>query len=292
VDFIQDQRSQPFCLYVAHKAIHPNTQQRDDGSRADPTQSDAPEAFIPAERHRNLYAGRIPPRRGNYLKVPQNKPALERHPSGTSPLGPETATKDAVILARMRTMKAVDDSLGGIVAALERTRLLEDTMIVFTSDHGFFYGEHCLGAERRLAYEETIRIPMLVRYPRRFQPGLNPSQLVLNLDVSASALALAGVKRPPTFHGRPLWSTPSRDAVLIEYFSDTTFPRIHKMGYSAVRTDRWKYIKYRDLDGADELYDLRKDPFELKNLIHDKTAPLQQLQRRLNHLLADTNAPS
>ena len=290
-DFIHQQQSEPFCLYLAHKAIHPNTQQRNDGSRVDPSQSDSPESFIPAERHANLYANKTPPRRGNYLKVPQRKPALERHPPGTIPLGPESATKDAVILARMRTMKAVDESLGHIVATLEKRKVLDDTLVVFTSDHGFFYGEHCLGAERRLAYEEAIRIPLIVRYPRRFQSASTPSQFVLNLDVASTALSLAGVSPPRVFHGRPLWSKPYRDAVLIEYFSDTTYPRIRKMGYYAVRTERWKYIKYRDIAGADEIYDLRNDPFELDNLIRGKSSPVQQLEERLKSLLAHTNAP-
>ena len=292
VDFIREPSSQPFCLYLAHKAIHPNTQQRDDGLRVNPGQSDAPESFIPAERHKKLYAGEIPPRRGNYLKPPQGKPALERHPVGTTPLGPESATTDAVILARMRTMKAVDESVGQILAALETKQILDDTLVVFTSDHGFFYGEHCLGAERRLAYEETIRIPMLVRFPRRFQPGSTPSHFVLNVDVAASTLALAGVSPPSPFHGRPLWSKPYRDAVLVEYFSDATYPRIRNMGYYAVRTERWKYIKYRDMNGADEVYDLRNDPFELHNLIADKKAPLRQLEQRLRNLLVQTAAPS
>jgi arylsulfatase A-like enzyme len=290
VDFIGESRSQPFCLYVAHKAIHPNTQQRDDGSRADPSQSDAPEAFIPADRHKNLYTGAVPPRRGNYLRQPQHKPALEQQLPGLPPLGPETATKDAVILARMRTMKAVDDSLGKILAALEGRRILDNTIVVFTSDHGFFYGEHCLGPERRLAYEETIRIPLLVRFPRRFRPGSTPSQFVLNLDVGPLVLALAGVTSPGPLHGRPFWATPHRDAVLIEYFSDTTFPRIRKMGYYALRTRRWKYIQYRDIKGADELYDLNNDPFELNNVIGDTRAPLQQIQRRLRRLLRESAA--
>jgi arylsulfatase A-like enzyme len=265
-------------------------QQRDDGSRADPDKSDQAESFIPAERHKNLYMGKTPPRRQNYLKPPHNKPALERNPAGTIPLGAASATRDDVILARMRMMKAVDESTGLIVEALEKKNMLDDTMVVFTSDHGFFYGEHCLGAERRLAYEETIRIPLLVRYPRRFSAGSNPAQFVLNLDISASALAAAELSPPRPFHGRPLWSQPFRSEVLIEYFSDITYPRIRNMGYSAVRTDRWKYIRYRDMSGADEIYDLRNDPFELENLIHDKKAPLRQLGLRLDKLLAETGA--
>jgi arylsulfatase A-like enzyme len=291
LDFIRQQRANPFCLYLAHKAIHPNIQQRNDGSINLAT-INAAEYFIPPERHKSLYAGKVPPRRANYLKLPVNKPALQQNPPGTTPLSPAGATDDAAILARMRMMKAVDESTGAILDALEQKRALDNTVVVFTSDHGYFYGEHCLGPERRLAYEEAIRIPMLVRYPTRFRAGSAPSNFVLSVDVAATALALAGVIPPRPYHGRPLWAKPQRDAVLIEYFSDTVFPHIRNLGYYAVRTDRWKYIHYRELNGADELYDLHKDPFELDNLVRDRAAPLEQLKGRLRTLLQQTGAPS
>ena len=289
LDFIKQPQVAPFCLYLAHKAVHPNVQQRDDGS-VDVTASNAGELFIPAERHRSLYAGEVPPRRANYLKPPVNKPALQQNLPGTKPLDAGTATDDAAILARMRMMKAVDESTGAILDLLAQKRVLDNTLVVFTSDHGYFYGEHCLGPERRLAYEEAIRIPMLVRYPGRFRPGSTPANFVMSLDVAATVLELAGVTPQRPFHGRPLWARPHRDAVLIEYFSDTVFPRIRNMGYYAVRTNRWKYIHYRDLKNANELYDLRSDPFELNNLIGDRLAPLAQLKGRLNTLLRETGA--
>lgn len=285
--FIEQPHGKPFCLYMAHKAVHPNIQQNNDGAVNLATIDDA-DAFVPAERHRRLYEGRTPPRRGNYLKTPSGQPALERSLRTVEPLSPRTATSDKAILNRLRMAKAVDDSLGRILAALEKTGQLDNTLVVFTSDHGYFYGEHCLGPERRLAYEEAIRIPLLVRYPRRFAPGSRPQQLVPGVDVSATALAVAGVPTPRPFHGRPLWATPHRDAVLIEYFSDTVFPRIQAMGYSAIRTRHWKYIHYRELPGADELYDLRADPFELNNLIDDGKSPLMRLKARLNGLLKET----
>ena len=84
---------------------------------------------------------------------------------------------------------------------------------------------------------------------------------------------------------RPAPALPRRDAILIEYFSDTVFPRVHKMGYQAIRTERWKYIHYIDLEGADEIYDLRTDPFELHNRINDPQAPKKTLQQRLAKLI-------
>ena len=102
--------------------------------------------------------------------------------------------------------------------------------------------------------------------------------------------------QPESVHGRslvpllegeqPEW----RDTFLVEYFSDTVFPRVSKMGYQAVRTDRWKYIHYTDLTGMDELYDLAADPYEMKNLIrHPEAAkPLDEIQAELRRLLRET----
>jgi N-acetylglucosamine-6-sulfatase len=290
IDFLDRTYSRPFCLYLAHKAIHPNIEQRNDGSINLATINDA-KYFIPAERHRNLYAGKTPPRRGNYGKPPAQKPALERHIENVSPLDATTGTSDEAILNRLRMAKAVDESLGRILAVLEKRGQLDNTVVIFTSDHGYFYGEHCLGPERRLAYEETIRIPLLVRYPKRFAPGSRPDNFVSSVDVGATALALAGVRPPAPFHGRPFWANPRRHGVLIEYFDDTVFPRIRTMGYSAIRTDRWKYIHYRALTGADELYDLKSDPYELFNRISDRGAPLGRLKKQLNGLLHETGDP-
>ncbi|MEZ5354737.1 MAG: sulfatase [Bryobacteraceae bacterium] len=281
VEFLEAKRGDPFCLYLAHKAIHPNIQQANDGSIAHGGRA---EDFIVADRHRDLYAGRTPPRRPNYARPPERKPALERKIEGVEPLSARTVTDDATILNRMRMTKAIDEGLGTMLASLERMRALDDTVVVFTSDHGYFYGEHCLGPERRLAYEETIRIPMLVRYPRRFRAGARPSNMALSIDVAPTMLALAGVAVPAEVEGRSLLGGKPREDFLIEYYSDTVFPRIRKMGYQAVRTERWKYIHYRELDGADELYDLRSDPYEMKNLAPAGGPRLREMQQRLARL--------
>jgi N-acetylglucosamine-6-sulfatase len=268
VEFLKKPRTKPFCLYLAHKAIHPNITQFADGSVSKST-SDA-EDFIPAERHRTLYKGMTPPRRPNYAHAPLNQPALEQKIPGVEPLGPRTLIDNETILNRLRMAKAVDESLGQILQTIEGQGKLDDTMVIFTSDHGYFYGEHYLAHERRLAYEETIRIPMLIRYPRMFRTGSRPQDFFLSVDVANLCLR----QQLP----------PERNDFLIEYYSDKVFARIRNMGYQAVRTRRWKYIHYRDLTGADELYDLATDPYEMKNLITTARAPLQDMQRRLARL--------
>ncbi|MBM3768674.1 MAG: sulfatase [Acidobacteria bacterium] len=270
VDFIDKRRARPFCLYLSHKAVHPNIQQRDDGSTTGGG-GDA-EFFIPAPRHAKLYDGMIPPRRANYKRPPKNQPALEQKIEGLPPLGDSTATPDSVILNRMRMMKAVDESLGRVVAALERANQLDNTIVVMTGDHGYFYGEHSLAAERRLAYEETIRIPLLIRYPASAKAGSKPAHVALSIDIAPTMLTAAGLRAPAQMQGHSLFAPKRRDDFLIEYYSDTVFPRIRKMGYKAVRSRDWKYIHYTDLNGADELYDLARDPFEMNNLIADPAA--------------------
>lgn len=193
---------------------------------------------------------------------------------------------------------AVDEGLGAILKALEAKGELDNTIVVFTSDHGYWYGEHCLDLERRLAYEEAIRIPMLVRYPPLIKAGIKPEQMVLSIDLASTLLDIAGETPGPLRQGNswipifkenaPAW----RKSILIEYYSDTVFPRVFKMGYKAVRDSRYKYIHYVDLEGMNELYDLAEDPYELHNLMDDpgKARILKKMKTQLNRLLTQTGA--
>jgi N-acetylglucosamine-6-sulfatase len=232
------------------------------------------------------------PRRPNAFKPPVDKPALMRRIGALPPLGRETATTDDEIRGRVEMLLGVDDSLGRLLATLEKQGVLDHTVVVFTSDHGYFYGEHGLNEERRLAYEETIRIPLLIRYPSRVEAGSVASELVLTIDLAPTLLEVAGAKPNPGMQGRSLvpifdrapgaW----RESFLIEYYSDTVFPRILNMGYSAVRTKDAKYIEYRELKGMNELYDLTADPYEERNLANDTASStlLKSMQAELQRL--------
>jgi len=292
VAFLRQPRTRPFCLVLAHKCVHPDVEQRADGSVSSAIGS----AFLPAERHRGLYADQIPPRRPSAFQPPRGKPALERQVEGLPPLGRETATDDETIRNRLRMLLAAEEGVGQIFAALAATGQLDRTILVFTSDHGYFYGEHGLSVERRLAYEEAIRIPLLIRYPPLIKPGTTLDPLVLSIDLAPTLLAACGVAVPESVHGRSLvpllagepW--PARTSFLIEHFSDNVFPRMRQMGYQAVRTERWKYIHYVDLPGSDELYDLAADPYEQTNRIADPAdaATLESLKAELAWLLRET----
>ncbi len=293
VEFIKRRHDKPFLIYLAHKAIHPEVMQHGDGSV---NLADA-ELFIPAERHRHLYAGKTIPHRPNYKRAPEGKPALQRRIGDLPPLGAATATRDESILGRQRSLMAIEEGVGKILKALKETGQLDNTILVLASDNGYFYGEHGLSVERRLAYEESIRMPLLVRYHKLIKPGTVRNEFALNIDLAPTLLELAGVAAPGTMQGRslvPLLSgkrTAWRNSFLIEYYSDKVFPRMAQMGYKAVRNGRWKYIHYLELEGMDELYDLKTDPFEMKNLIHQPGAEkaLAEMKQEMERLLKETN---
>ncbi len=271
VNFMRRSRGKPFMFFLAHKALHPNVQQRDDGSVAQVANQSA--GFIPADRHRGRYASAVVPRRRNATVPVQRKPALQRAIPGLPPLSPATGTPDADVRDRLEMLLAVDESLARIDSTLREMGELENTVVIFTSDHGYFYGEHGLNEERRLAYEETARIPLIVRYPPLTRPQTTPAQMAQTIDLAPTILALAGAADTVQRQGASLVPildgsvTSWRSAVLMEYYTDQVFPRTLTMGYQAVRTERHKYIHYVELPDMDELYDLESDPFELNNLM-------------------------
>lgn len=288
-EFIQQKREKPFCIYIAHKALHPELTQRDDGSITDPSAA----KFMPAKRHEKLYATDAIPRRLNVVDTLEGKRALQRAIPGLPPLSQKTGTSDEVIRDRLRMLAGIDEGVGQLWKRLEKNGQLDNTVIVFTSDHGYWYGEHGLSVERRLPYEEGIRVPLLVRYPPMVKAGTLIDQFAVSVDLAPTMLELAQVKTDQKYDGRSLvpllkgeqpedW----RESFLIEYNTDTVFPRLLKMGYKAVRTPRWKYIQFNELEGMNELYDVQNDPYEMKNLIDlpQSKATVDMLQAELKRL--------
>lgn len=294
VNFLRRSRGSPFLVLLAHKALHPNVVQRDDGSVV-PLQGQGA-GFIPAERHRGRYAQAPVTRRRNAMVPLARKPALQRRIDDLPPLGPGSGTPDGDVRVRLEMLLGVDESLARIEQTLRDMGQLDNTVILLTSDHGYFYGEHGLNEERRLAYEETARIPLIIRYPPLARAGATPAQMVQTIDLAPTILELAGVPDTVTRHGTSLvpllkgTATGWRSSVLIEYYSDRVFPRIRDMGYQAVRTERYKYIRYLELPGMDELYDLEADPFELESLMGSDAGRrlLPELQAELARLQQTT----
>jgi N-acetylglucosamine-6-sulfatase len=191
---------------------------------------------------------------------------------------------------------AIEEGVSQILEALKVSSQLDSTVIVFASDNGYFYGEHGLSVERRLAYEESIRMPLLIRYPKAVKPGTIRDEFALNIDLAPTLLELAGVVVSADMQGHSLvpllkGKQPWRNSFLLEYYSDKVFPRMSQMGYKAVRSGRWKYIHYVELSGMDELYDLKADPYELKNLVADagSAKALTAMKREMQRLLKETD---
>jgi N-acetylglucosamine-6-sulfatase len=196
------------------------------------------------------------------------------------------------------TLLSVDQSVGEVTRALEESGLLEDTLVVFTTDNGFLLGEH--GAiDKRAMWEESIRVPMIARYPRLFRAGTVVEEQVLHIDLAPSILDLCGARPIEKAHGLS-WRrlaegarVPWRTSWLYEYNYERQFP--YTPNVRGVRTAGWKYIRYPHGDGGPdrwkaELYDLRDDPLETRNLIDDPRAAarLSELQAELARLQRET----
>jgi N-acetylglucosamine-6-sulfatase len=147
-------------------------------------------------------------------------------------------------------------------------------MVLFTSDNGYYYGEHGLTIERRLPYEETLKTPLLVRYPGTVNAGSEPAGLTLSIDLAATILDIAGAGPKASVQGRSLMPMLSgkaeavREAAYMEYYShENPFVWGANLDYRVIRKGNYKYIRWMRFEDAVELYDLQVDPYEIHNLI-------------------------
>jgi len=290
VRWLRRPRTRPFCMILSHKAIHG--------------------PFQPAQRHAGLYADARMPKPPNFDDTFEGKPEwlrasmirggrraewLANRDKPVPPAIPPVPwqERNEGRLNYMRTLAAVDEGIGRVLGALEEAGVLDDTVVIFAGDNGFFLGEHRRG-DKRLIYEESIRIPLLMRYPRLAKPGALVEGMALNLDVAPTVLDLAGAEAPSAVQGRSLrpllegsagsWRT----SFLYEYFQEGWLPGIPTM--LGVRTDRWKYVRYPEIEDLDELYDLSADPHELRNLAADPDSRqhLEAMRAELERLLEET----
>ena len=304
VEYVSRRHDKPWSLFFAHKAVHPDAEQAADGTFK-------MDGYRPAERHKDLYRGCVFPKKPNMLtpaEIVKSKPAWEEalrlrtNAQSRALLDAIHAGEQEEIRLRACMMAAVDEGVGMLFAALERTGQLEDTFILFFGDNGYFFGEHGLGPERRFAYEEGIRAPFIARFPKRIKPGTRIADLVICQDIAPTLIELAGGRPGPQIQGRsllPLFTGRSgksgagwRKSFLMEYWAENAYPWLVGMTYKAVRTQRHKYIRWvnRSRNGElDELYDLDRDPFEIANVINRPAyrAVREKLRRELRRLAVE-----
>ncbi|WP_296635632.1 sulfatase [Polaribacter sp.] len=172
----------------------------------------------------------------------------------------------------LRTIQSVDDGVGQLLDYLEENNLDENTIVVYTSDQGFYLGEHGW-FDKRFMYEESFRTPILVKYPKEIKPGTVVNKMIQNLDFAPTFLDYAGVEIPKEIQGESFRKLVNgevsewRDAIYYTYYE---FPGEHHVKrHYGVRTDKYKLIHfYHDIDTW-ELYDLEKDPSEMNNVYND-----------------------
>ncbi|MGQ0834307.1 MAG: sulfatase family protein [Gammaproteobacteria bacterium] len=200
------------------------------------------------------------------------------------------ANYQALVKNYYRVLLGVDENVGRTLELLDREGLAENTLVLYASDNGFFLGEHGL-YDKRLMYEPSIRVPMLLRWPAALDAGrIDREHLVLNIDVAPTVLDLCGVHVPGSMQGTS-WSpllrgarTRWREDFLYEYYE---FPAAHCVrAHRGVRGRRWKLIHFWQHPQERELYDLENDPDEMVNLAGrtEHAAQMQRMQRRLAEL--------
>jgi N-acetylglucosamine-6-sulfatase len=263
---------QPFFLSVAFVAPHSGRPAEPDDPRNHPTPAVAP-------RHANFFARAALPLAPSWNEADMSdKPVAMQ---GRRPIGfARAAAIQEGYQQRLESLLAVDDAVASIVEGLRSAGELDDTLILFTSDNGFFHGEHRVPIGKLLAYEPSIRLPLLMRGPG-VPAGTVRRQLVTNADLSPTVLDAAGARAGRAQDGRSLFGL-FRDPgaqwgreLLIEGGTN------QGLTFTALRNYRWKYIEHTT--GEVELYDLERDPDELVSLHADPAlAPLRaELATRL-----------
>lgn len=269
-------KNKPFFVYLSHKGVHAE--------------------FEPAERHKGKYASlpivtppsmyltvtdsskyygipTAPQSKVNYSDIPNwvRKQRYSWH--GVDYMYHGQIPFDKFYHLYLETLQAVDESVEKVLDWVKAEGLEQNTMVVYMGDNGFSFGEHGL-IDKRHAYEESMRVPMLVWAPGMIKPNSVVDKVVMNVDIAPTFLELAGISKPKQMQGYSFsnllkgnangWQ---REKVFYEYYWESAFPQTPTT--FAVRSDRYKYIYYNGVWDINELFDLQNDPFEMNNLIRD-----------------------
>ena len=167
----------------------------------------------------------------------------------------------------LRCVRGLDDAIGRMLDYLDQNGLSENTIVIYTSDQGFYLGEHGW-FDKRFMYEESFRMPFVVRWPGKIKPGTINKDLLMNVDIAPTLLEAAGIPVPADIQGKSFAAgSLQRTAVYYHYYE---FPYWHHVQpHYGIRTDRYKLIHFYYSMDEWELFDLEKDPHELRNLIND-----------------------
>jgi len=293
--------AEPFVVTIAHQAVHnPQASPDEFNSFYDGTEVD----LAPSAKSSYSFNGQ------NY-NIHEEKPVLtdpNNHfaetPVSPAPTPGSTGTSTGKVEAMMKMLSHADQAFGRVLDALEDTGQMDNTLIVFSSDNGYFWGEHGL-TDKRWAYEESARLPLMMSWAGKIQPGTTNAK-ALNIDLGPTLVDLAGLGRPLTMEGQSLVPVLEnadanvRDGFLTEYFLNA---QADVPTWQAVHEGDLKYIRYFStgdptpgghVSDYDELYDLSVDPFEMNNLIDNPAyaTQLNQLKQSMQSRLAVIQRPT
>ena len=265
LDWLQKQRSKPFMLYLSYKAVHyPFHPAPRNLGRYEKAKIKYPETMANTEENYATQPHWVRERRYGIHGIDH----METGPLDNDPV----PSFDDLYHRYCETVHGLDENLGRVLDYLDRSGLAKSTLVLYLGDNGFELGEHGF-YDKRDAFEESIRIPMLAYAPGMVRPGTKLTEMVQNIDVAPTLLETAGLKPPeesmdgksflPLLAGRKI---PWRDRILYEYYWEWNFPATPTV--FALRTDRYKYVFYHGVWDINGFYDLATDPLERHNLIN------------------------
>jgi N-acetylglucosamine-6-sulfatase len=273
IAYLRRKRTKPSLLYLSHKAVH--------------------SPWTPADRHAQQFLYDHVPEFDSVHDDVASKPAWVRAIIDACRQGqPVWPTPEDTVKDYLRTLLAVDEGIGRVLQELERQQILDNTVVIYAGDNGYMFGEHAL-ADKRKAYEPSMRIPLLMRYPGVVSAGSAVDSMVLNIDVAPTILQLAKVQVPKSMQGKSmlpcLKGTDIRKHFLYEYFQESEFPKTPTI--IALRGERFKYVEYPLVEGEiSELYDIWRDPNEWYNLAMNPAYAdkIDALKKKLEELKRET----
>ncbi|MFN7983005.1 MAG: sulfatase [Vicinamibacterales bacterium] len=251
-------RSKPFFLYLSHKGVHSD--------------------FIPADRHKGtLSSPRLQPPKSQVFPPEQEaqRPRWVRD-QRNSWHGVDYPYNTRLDITEYyeryaETLRGVDDSIGTVLDYLKSQGLLDSTLVIYMGDNGFAFGEHGL-IDKRTAYEESLRVPMIMQCPELFKGRGVVNNIVANLDIAPTILSAAGLQPPTYMEGGNIVAlargetVPWRRELLYEYYWERNYPMTPTV--FSLRDERYKFIRYYGVWDIDELFDLTADPAEMNNLAY------------------------
>jgi arylsulfatase A-like enzyme len=283
LEWLKQPREKPFCLLLWWTAPH------------------AP--FYRARRHLDLYNGVPIAKPATFDDDKKNYPGKPRafadaaNKIGTTVAGDCARSLEELVKDYCAGLVAIDENVGRVLDHLTRTNQMDDSIILNTSDHGYFLGEWRM-FDKRFMHEPSIRVPTMIRYPKAFKAGSKVDAMITNLDIAPTLLELAGVEVPARMQGKSLVKLAQGDEGgwrkdwLYEYYEYPAGEKV--LPHRGVRTERYKLIHYYQEPQEWELYDLHADPGERNNLYTDAShaALVTLLKNRIAELRRETGDPA